>query len=108
MPPSGAAPFVTFPHPRLSAPLNRPASNRAGSSRSGYSSSRPAAGSSHSLFLKELYVRDTLRRQGVGAQLMKELQALGAARPGCSRVEWITDRDNPQARDFCKSLGFAE
>ncbi|MFB8352566.1 cyclophane-containing RiPP N-acetyltransferase HaaN [Streptomyces niveus] len=73
-----------------------------------YSFLWPAAGSSHSLFLKELYVRDTLRRQGVGARLMAELRALAAARPGCSRVEWMTDRDNPSARAFYKSLGFAE
>ncbi|MGY3057105.1 ribosomal protein S18 acetylase RimI-like enzyme [Streptomyces sp. TE3672] len=73
-----------------------------------YSFLWPAAGSSHSLFLKELYVRDTLRRQGAGARLMDELRALAAARPGCSRVEWMTDRDNPNARAFYKSLGFAE
>ncbi|MGW0879525.1 cyclophane-containing RiPP N-acetyltransferase HaaN [Streptomyces sp. NPDC002671] len=73
-----------------------------------YSFLWPAAGSSHSLFLKELYVRDTLRRQGVGAQLMNELRTLAYARPGCSRVEWMTDRDNPSARAFYKSLGFAE
>ncbi|MEU5024259.1 cyclophane-containing RiPP N-acetyltransferase HaaN [Streptomyces milbemycinicus] len=73
-----------------------------------YSFLWPAAGSSHSLFLKELYVRDTLRRQGVGAQLTKELQTLAAARPGCSRVEWMTDRDNAEARAFYKPLGFAE
>lgn len=73
-----------------------------------YSYLWPAAGSSHSLFLKELYVRDTLRRQGVGARLMDELRALATARPGCSRIEWMTDRDNPAARAFYKSLGFAE
>ncbi|MEV8104690.1 cyclophane-containing RiPP N-acetyltransferase HaaN [Streptomyces sp. NPDC088135] len=73
-----------------------------------YSFHWPAAGSSHSLFLKELYVRGTLRRQGVGARLLDELRALAAARPGCSRVEWMTDRDNPNARAFYKSLGFAE
>ncbi|MFC8274321.1 cyclophane-containing RiPP N-acetyltransferase HaaN [Streptomyces sp. NPDC057271] len=73
-----------------------------------YSFLWPAAGSTHSLFLKELYVRDTLRRQGIGARLMDELRALAAARPGCGRVEWMTDRDNPVARAFYKSLGFAE
>jgi GNAT superfamily N-acetyltransferase len=49
-----------------------------------------------------------LRRQGVGAQLMSELRALAAARPGCSRVEWMTDRAGPGALAVYKSLGFAE
>ncbi|MGM0347494.1 cyclophane-containing RiPP N-acetyltransferase HaaN [Streptomyces sp. Adlamb9] len=73
-----------------------------------YSFLWPAAGSSHSLFLKELYVRDSLRRAGIGARLMEELRALAAARPGCSRLEWMTDRDNPGARAFYRSLGFGE
>ncbi|MET8134084.1 cyclophane-containing RiPP N-acetyltransferase HaaN [Streptomyces sp. NPDC005251] len=73
-----------------------------------YSFLWPSAGSTHSLFLKELYVRDALRRQRVGERLMNELRAIAAARPGCSRVEWMTDRDNPGARAFYKSLGFAE
>ncbi|MEE6270434.1 MULTISPECIES: cyclophane-containing RiPP N-acetyltransferase HaaN [Streptomyces] len=68
----------------------------------------PAAGSTHSLFLKELYVRDTCRHQGVGARLMGELRALAAARPGCTRIEWTTGRDNPGARAFYASLGFTE
>jgi ribosomal protein S18 acetylase RimI-like enzyme len=73
-----------------------------------YSYLWPSAGSTHSLYLKELYVRDTLRRQGIGARLMNELRAIADARPGCSRVEWTTDRDNPAARSFYQDLGFAE
>lgn len=73
-----------------------------------YSFLWPSAGSTHSLFLKELYVRDALRRQGIGERLMAELRAVAAARTGCSRVEWMTDRDNPDARAFYRSLGFAE
>ena len=73
-----------------------------------YSFLWPSAGSTHSLFLKELYIRDTLRRQGVGARLMAELRAIATARPGCSRVEWMTDRVNPDARAFYRALGFDE
>lgn len=73
-----------------------------------YSFLWPAAGSSHSLFLKELYVRDSLRRQGVGKQLMRELQRIAEDRPGCSRLEWMTDRGNSGARSFYRELGFAE
>jgi ribosomal protein S18 acetylase RimI-like enzyme len=73
-----------------------------------YSFLWPAAGSSHSLFLKELYIRSTLRRLGVGALMMQELRNIAAARPGCTRFEWMADRDNPDARNFYRSLGFAE
>lgn len=58
--------------------------------------------------MTHFYVRDTLRRQGIGARLMDELRAVATARPGCSRIEWTTDRDNPNARAFYRSLGFAE
>lgn len=73
-----------------------------------YSFLWPAAGSTHSLFLKELYVRPDGRRLGTGTKLIRELQAIAAARPGCSRVEWMTDRDNDGARAFYRNLGFEE
>ncbi|MEU7054751.1 cyclophane-containing RiPP N-acetyltransferase HaaN [Streptomyces sp. NPDC046197] len=73
-----------------------------------YSFLWPSAGSTHSLFLKELYVREALRRQGIGAQLMGELRGMASARPGCTRLEWMTDRVNPDARAFYQSLGFQE
>lgn len=73
-----------------------------------YSFLWPAAGSTHSLFLKELYVRPDGRRLGTGTLLIRELQAIAAARPGCSRVEWMTDRDNDGARAFYRNLGFEE
>jgi ribosomal protein S18 acetylase RimI-like enzyme len=73
-----------------------------------YSFLWPAAGSTHSLFLKELYVRPDGRRLGTGTRLMQEIQAIAMTRPGCSRVEWMTDRDNDGARAFYRNLNFEE
>lgn len=52
----------------------------------------PAAGDSHSLYLKELFVREANRRAGVAWALMAQLYEF-AAQLGCSRIEWTTDRD---------------
>ena len=73
-----------------------------------YSFLWPAAGSTHSLFLKELFVRESGRRQGVASQLMQALREITAGRPGCSRIEWMADRDNPAAREFYRALGVPE
>ena len=56
------------------------------------------------VYLKELYVADRYRGQGIGRLLMQALfQA--AAEHGCSRVEWTTDRANTGARAFYDRLG---
>ena len=73
-----------------------------------YSYLWPAAGSTHSIFLKELFVRQPARRQGTATALMAALRTLAAERPGCTRVEWLTDRDNPDARAFYRALGVSE
>lgn len=64
----------------------------------------PAAGDSHSLYLKELFVREPHRRSGVARALMAHLHEV-AAQLECSRIEWTTDRDNPDARKFYEALG---
>lgn len=51
-----------------------------------YSFLWPSAGSTHSLFLRELYVRDTLRRQGFGARVMDELRAVASQAPTNTRL----------------------
>jgi ribosomal protein S18 acetylase RimI-like enzyme len=73
-----------------------------------YSFQWPAAGSTHSLFLKELYVRPDRRGLGIGTRLVDRVRAIAEARPGCSRVEWMADRDNEAARAFYRRLGVAE
>jgi len=69
-----------------------------------YSYLWPAAGLTRSLYLKEMYVIETARRKGVGKLLMQHLYAI-AVKNGCSRVEWTTDRDNPDAQRFYADLG---
>ncbi|MCA1605935.1 MAG: GNAT family N-acetyltransferase [Acidobacteria bacterium] len=69
-----------------------------------YSFLWPAEGVTSSLFLKELYVEQSHRRQGVGKLLMQRLCQL-AADTQCSRVEWVTDEGNVDALRFYNELG---
>ena len=65
----------------------------------------PAAGADVSLYLKELYVRESHRRSGVARALMEAVHD-EARVTGCSRVEWTADRDNPPAVALYAALGF--
>ena len=69
-----------------------------------YSFLWPAVGATRSLYLKELYVPDTYRRQGVGKLLMRAIFET-ADTLGCSRVEWTTDAGNTAAQAFYARLG---
>src|SRR3954454_8070611 len=69
-----------------------------------YSFLWPAAGVTRSLYLKELFVRATARRLGIGKLLMRERHAV-AAEDRCSRVEWTADTDQPEAQRFYAALG---
>jgi GNAT superfamily N-acetyltransferase len=69
-----------------------------------YSFLWPAAGVTRSLYLKELYVGQAYRREGVGKLLMHHLCDI-AATSACSRIEWTTDQDNPGAQQFYARLG---
>ena len=56
------------------------------------------------LFIKELYVDETIRGQGVGKQLMQ--QAIQDAKEkGCGRLKWEVLSDNIRAQLFYQSLG---
>ncbi|MGC4946481.1 GNAT family N-acetyltransferase [Streptomyces sp. DT224] len=52
-----------------------------------YSFLWPARGTTHALFLNELYVSEPWRGRGLGARWMTELRAVASGRAGCSRVE---------------------
>lgn len=69
-----------------------------------YSFLWPAVGLTRSLYLKELYVAEAYRRQGVGKLLMRSLIGV-ATESGCSRIEWTTDTGNVEAQVFYDKLG---
>lgn len=69
-----------------------------------YSLLWPAVGTTSSLFLKELYVAEAARGQGVGRALMARLFVV-AVECGCSRIEWMTERINTGAQAFYARLG---
>lgn len=65
----------------------------------------PAARTTRSLYLKELYVLKAWRGKEVGLRLMDELDRIARVRE-CSRVEFTTDAGNVDAQAFYASLGF--
>lgn len=69
-----------------------------------YSFLWPAAGVSRSLYLKELYVVEQMRRAGVGGALMTEIFRVAKSHR-CSRVEWATEVGNIDAQQFYATLG---
>ncbi len=69
-----------------------------------YSFLWPAAGLTRSLYLKELYVDQAHRHEGVGKLLMQSIFET-ATQYACSRVEWTTDNDNTSAQAFYGKLG---
>src|SRR5262249_33724438 len=71
-----------------------------------FSSLWPAQGTTRSLYLKELYVLEAWRGQGVGHLIMDEVERLARAL-GCSRLEFTTDVDNVGAQAFYGRLGYA-
>lgn len=71
-----------------------------------YSYLWPAVGLTRSLFLKELYVTEAARRQGVGRAIMRNLCEV-AVKQGCSRVEWMTDGPNLDAQTFYRRFSVA-
>ncbi|WP_144121047.1 GNAT family N-acetyltransferase [Catellatospora sichuanensis] len=64
----------------------------------------PAAVTTRSMYLKELFVVEGARRRGVARALIDDV--IAAARgAGCSRVEWTADADNPAALEFYRAIG---
>lgn len=56
------------------------------------------------IFLEDLYVRPTYRKQGLGRALLDEVARVGSF-GNCGRYEWIALRWNENALRFYKGLG---
>ena len=56
------------------------------------------------LFIKELYVAESGRGQGIGEALMRAAAAEALAR-GCAMIKWQVAEWNTQARSFYERLG---
>lgn len=69
-----------------------------------YSFLWPAVGVTRSLYIKELYVAQRRRREGIGRVLMDCLFGV-AAEHGCSRVEWTADQESHGTQCFYTALG---
>jgi GNAT superfamily N-acetyltransferase len=69
-----------------------------------YSFLWPAAGVTRSLYLKELYIAETVRGKGIGTLLMQRLCQV-AVEHACSRVEWTTDKGNVLGESFYERRG---
>jgi GNAT superfamily N-acetyltransferase len=69
-----------------------------------YSYHWPASDLRTSIFLKDLYVAERYRGDGIGERLLRELRAIARER-GCPRVEWTADRWNEGAQRFYDRLG---
>jgi ribosomal protein S18 acetylase RimI-like enzyme len=66
----------------------------------------PGLGLDPQFYMKDLYTAEAARGRGVARALMRELARTARDR-GCVRIDWTTERDNPQAQAVYKALGAA-
>lgn len=64
----------------------------------------PAPRCSGQAFMKELFISETARGNGIGRALIQFI-ATFALEHGCSRLDWTAEKSNPKAGDFYLSLG---
>lgn len=69
-----------------------------------YSGIYPGPGLKPGIFLKELYVGNNSRGQGLGRSLMRALASLAKSR-GLSRIDWTADPDNERLLAFYDEIG---
>ncbi|MEM8562994.1 MAG: GNAT family N-acetyltransferase [Pseudomonadota bacterium] len=66
----------------------------------------PAPNETCQLFIKELFVSQSMQRRGVGKYIMRFIAEYAHSRD-CSRIDLTVDSDNVGAIDFYRSLGIS-
>lgn len=69
-----------------------------------FSAIYPGPGLQAGVFLKELYVRQDCRGEGLGRCLMRELAKIAKQR-GLARIDWTADANDPRLLGFYDGLG---
>lgn len=69
-----------------------------------FSAIYPGPGLESGLFLKEIFVTERARGQGIGKKLIQTVAALALAR-GHTRVDWTADRTNARLMTYYKGFG---
>lgn len=64
----------------------------------------PAPGVSGVLYMKELFVDESVRGEGVGDAMMRAMARLARER-GCTRMDWTAETSNPGAIGFYDRFG---
>ncbi|MEM7444742.1 MAG: GNAT family N-acetyltransferase [Pseudomonadota bacterium] len=64
----------------------------------------PAVGLGSALFVRDLFVLEPFRSQGVGERLLRALATLAVGR-GCLRLDWTAESANPRAMALYDRLG---
>lgn len=59
------------------------------------------------IYMKELFIRENARGQGLGKRLMKALKEVAQAK-GCSHIQWTVAPWNTPALHFYENLGAVE
>ena len=101
---SSAVARVLFGEPPMAQALVAEADSGSLVGFASYSFLWPAAGSTASLYLKELFVSENHRARGLGRRMFAELCRV-AVDLGMSRVELTTDTSNHHAQQFYSRLG---
>lgn len=69
-----------------------------------YTSGVSTFSGNHILYLEDIYIKDSARRNGIGRELFNRLRAI-AKKENCCKIEWKCQSWNVNAGSFYKIMG---